>query len=702
MASGLLIQPVHHPHHAKSPPAEKIAFNSVIDSGAIYDSDPEVEEFEEARESVYADEDFTVLTPATTIEPDVDLSKIKVVYREYSESELDEDLERCRRALALFLNSRIAEAEDIIRVKLDSSLYCSLGYSLFLFLRSLLTFEPHDMARALDNLKLTVAIASRLRKSGSYAERFGKVVRGSGTVNALKGMNRVQRHAELVYGESLMLKAVLGVVYGSDIMSFIREALNLRSAYAIYKTLSKFLAESANDKTIDRDFTSGVQLGSGLISLVLSLLPNKILRLIEVIGYSGDRKFALSQCAAAGGWSLDSSKLEPGVSAKDEGLRRMVCDMVLMTYHLVISTFIPLTDVNVKFAEKISVWSLNRFPRGVFFLFFSGRLYATQGLLVRSEAQHRKAISSQKDWRQLQHICWWELGLLYLVTDASKAYDAFDFLAKESMWSKCVYNYTKAVCLYEGPKGESSLDAVVGIMQKVPGLMQRIAGKSIPLEKFMARKAKKFIAQGNRLCVPLLEQAYVWNCFEIASASNCRNILSRLDGELLHLEMCFSDPSQYGNPKASAASRTAEFWEDFCLVHLLRAVILMKLAFPNPEHLPEEMDNPAGNNAKTSNNIPRPPPPEDHEELVSESQRSFQLLFRSGPHIRYDHWFIWFGHYEMGRLQKSLKQADKARQEFDKVMSGKNMEVTNQKGKCSLENMLVLRTHSALIAMDMK
>jgi len=47
------------------------------------------------------------------------------------------------------------------------------------------------------------------------------------------------------------------------------------------------------------------------------------------------------------------------------------------------------------------------------------------------------------------------------------------------------------------------------LMEKVPGLRQKIAGKSIPLEKFVARKARKFQSQG-RLALPVLELAYLF------------------------------------------------------------------------------------------------------------------------------------------------------------------------------------------------
>ena len=49
----------------------------------------------------------------------------------------------------------------------------------------------------------------------------------------------------------------------------------------------------------------------------------------------------------------------------------------------------------------------------------------------------------------------------------------------------------------------------------MPKWKQRIAGKSIPMEKFAIAKSKLFLEQGHRLTLPSLELIYMWNGFRI-------------------------------------------------------------------------------------------------------------------------------------------------------------------------------------------
>lgn len=120
---------------------------------------------------------------------------------------------------------------------------------------------------------------------------------------------------------------------------------------------------------IDRDFRSGVYLGMGIAHVLLSLLPKSIGVVMEIFGYKGNRHEGLDYLAKPGGWSKDFTIADPAISMEEEGVRRPICDMGLLIFHLVLSSF-TFDGVDVKFANKILKWNLKRFPQGE--SFFSG------------------------------------------------------------------------------------------------------------------------------------------------------------------------------------------------------------------------------------------------------------------------------------------------------------------------------------------
>lgn len=93
----------------------------------------------------------------------------------------------------------------------------------------------------------------------------------------------------------------------------------MRTTMSIYRQLGRYLeaadaayvAAHANDDasdgsledpSIDVHFRSGVYLGVGMSHLILSLMPGRLLAIVEMFGYRGDRKEALRMLNRAGGW----------------------------------------------------------------------------------------------------------------------------------------------------------------------------------------------------------------------------------------------------------------------------------------------------------------------------------------------------------------------------------------------------------------
>lgn len=130
---------------------------------------------------------------------------------------------------------------------------------------------------------------------------------------------------------SLSLKRRMYFVYSVFVLFITNHkcSLNMRTAFNIYRQLGKYLevvdaeaaarGEGSEDRSIDPHFRSGVYMGVGSSNLILSMMPSRLVTLIELFGYRGDRQYGLETLYKAGGWTKHSP--EPSIThGKTENL----------------------------------------------------------------------------------------------------------------------------------------------------------------------------------------------------------------------------------------------------------------------------------------------------------------------------------------------------------------------------------------------
>ena len=85
-----------------------------------------------------------------------------------------------------------------------------------------------------------------------------------------------------------------------------------------------------------------------------------------------------------------------------------------------------------------------------------------------------------------------------------------------------MYAYQRAAlqCQIQDELMPDEKETQIWLMKNIPKWKQRIAGKSIPIEKFAVDKAQRFIEQGNYLVLPGIELIYVSNGFKILGQSS--------------------------------------------------------------------------------------------------------------------------------------------------------------------------------------
>ncbi|KAI6104952.1 hypothetical protein EDD16DRAFT_242267 [Pisolithus croceorrhizus] len=647
----------------------------------------------------------------------------------YTQEKALDDLPGIQWALCEFLHSRMLESEEFCdRMDPNKERLCfANGYGVIQVIKGLMSFEDKDLLSALHHMKRGTSVAAAHRKPPpSLAGRLaGYIVPGLSYSGPewVAQMTDVERHAELMYAEGLYYKSLVGIVYSGDWLSFIKEMLNMRTILSTYRQLGRYLeaADAAytashcqdssdsldaplEDPSIDRHFRSGVYVGLGLSHLALSLMPSRILTIVELFGYRGDRMEGLRLLGKVGGWNSGDDK--DIVPQSEEGLRRPMCDMSLLIFHLVLSTY-TFEGVDVNLARRIVEWNLKTYPNGVFFLFGAGRLALVCSQPERALEYYAKAAQCQSQYRNLQHISWWESAIAnFALWDVKASKEWWSRLRAEATWSKATYTYGEAACL--ASLGEHA--AAADLMAKVTGLRQRIAGKSIPVEKFAARKARKYLAQGNHLVLPAMELAYVFSALSHAPQKvvlekmipSVREALEELGLEEagggsseklisngpIESDRKRSDGEEERSTKAgngTVKSAQVGYWDNVCLARFLEGVCWRYVAYPDPD---ADLDE----NTKLLVAI---------DDARRRAELAFKAVFEHGPKIELDHYLVYYAHFEYGRLLARSGKKDEARTHFDLVLSGKTAEVNpaGRKGKYSLENALYVRTHAAVDAL---
>ncbi|XP_012410172.2 tetratricopeptide repeat protein 39B isoform X1 [Trichechus manatus latirostris] len=514
---------------------------------------------------------------------------------------LNTGLEECAVALNLFLSNKFSDALELLRPWAKDSMYHALGYSTIVVLQAVMTFEQQDIQNGISAMKDALQTCQRYRKKSTVVESFSSLLsRGS-----LEQLTEEEMHAEICYAECLLQKAALTFVQDENMISFIKGGLKIRTSYQIYKeclSILHVIEKNKLEQQLFYEFEGGVKLGVGAFNLMLSLLPARIIRLLEFIGFSGNRELGLMQ-------------LREGASGRS--MRAPLCCLTILGFHTYICLILGTGEVNIVEAESLLAPFLQQFPNGSLMLFYHARIELLKGNVEEAQETFRKCISVQEEWKQFHHLCYWELMWIYVFEQNwMQAYYYSDLLCKESKWSKAIYVFLKAAILSMLPEEDvvSTKENVVALFRQVESLKQRIAGKSIPTEKFAVRKARRYspmLPAPVKLVLPALEMMYVWNGFPVVSK---RKDLS--ENLLVTVE------------KAEAALQKENsndyFTDDECLVKLLKGCCLKNLQRP------------------------------------LQAELCFNHVIQSEKLLKYDHYLVPFTLFELAFLHKSQGEMDKA------------------------------------------
>ncbi|KAJ7406270.1 tetratricopeptide repeat domain 39B [Willisornis vidua] len=301
-------------------------------------------------------------------------------------------------------------------------------------------------------------------------------------------------------------------------------------------------------------------------------------------------------------------------------------------------------EANLQEAESLLEPYLQKFPNGSIILFYAARIDILKGNFEKAQLRFQDCIAAQQEWKQIHHLCYWELMWCYTFQqDWLQAYRYADLLSKESRWSKAIYVFQKAAILCMLPEDDLKRtgENIVSLFRQVDGLKQRIAGKSIPTEKFAVRKARRYASsQPVKLILPALEMMYVWNGFAVVGkrADLTENLLVTIEKEEIALQ--------------NETNHNEYYMDDVCMLQLLKGLCLKHLG------------------------------------RLMQAELCFSKVIQSEKQIKYDSYLVPFTLYELGLLYKHQDEREKA---IRYIETAKN----NYK-EYSMESRLHFRIHAAL------
>lgn len=367
-----------------------------------------------------------------------------------------------------------------------------------------------------------------------------------------------EAHAELVYAEALLMISLMTFLGDQNLINLVKGAFRIRSCFQVsaherregsisltisppqtYKECAS-IAEERTSWASDHSrihFESGVKMGIGTFNLMISHMPSKILKILEVLGFSGNRGTGFTQLEAA--------------CEMSDGLRSPLALLIAMTYHCYVEHYFGTGDGDIDYVAGLLSQALKVYPHSAFFLLFAGRVAQLKGNLDEALLHFDSCINVQSEWHQLHNVCHWEsMWCRAIQCNWKCAAEYADLLRINCKWSPATYTYQYATFLYQIYEEESSklrdngeplTDELVQLKEKidtlinsVPSLRIRYAGKTVPCEKFAIVKCEKYYDDdvNGSLCMPALEFIYVWNMFTImdrADHAYVTRILEKVD-----------------------------------------------------------------------------------------------------------------------------------------------------------------------------
>jgi hypothetical protein len=205
---------------------------------------------------------------------------------------MEESITMIEHLMKIFFQNRFEEAEDIARAQPDynDNLYLKTAVAYKSFMYALFTLERPMVDQSWVQVKELYDQLSKDRKASKLSAWFFK--------QDLNEYTDEEAHAEVVYAEANLMSCVLTFASDPNIITLIRAAFKIRSAHSAYKLVGEILKEKTSWKSQKLRIAcdDAYQVGWGFYNILISHLPDRVLKLLAFVGFDSDRDLGIQMC----------------------------------------------------------------------------------------------------------------------------------------------------------------------------------------------------------------------------------------------------------------------------------------------------------------------------------------------------------------------------------------------------------------------
>jgi len=469
--------------------------------------EPEEKEFIDEAEVAELEQEAAAPEPRVAIDEAV-LARLRTLTKE---QQVVEDADISEGVAHLFENAYL-RAEELFAQRAGHEPLAALAHAAVALIRGLLSFSKDDLEIAAQRLILAERLANTVYPEDGYLSSFSRMVRLKGRKKA----TNPQLRATMVKALANALLAVTMVVQES-VQQLVRGGLALRKAYSKLAECESDMASGI--EPYDDNCVGSIHLALGMVNIALSTVPQKVLKLIALLGYPCDR---------AKGFQL----LERAVAT--DSFATPFAQLTLVVHRGVIPGVAPiLIPSELPKALAILEEARAKYPRSCIHAHLAGRLARIQRDTVGARAHFEMALAEQKELPQLKHVVIYDLAWNdYLELNFEQAAERFGFLLEENKWSKCFCRYLEGTALeMAGHKARA-----VECYKAAPALStKKFGGKRIPQEQFVLRKVAMFEEDGWDTILPGLELMVLSNMYTQMAPAAVAHFLALADARLAAL-----------------------------------------------------------------------------------------------------------------------------------------------------------------------